>query len=177
MEKMGIWGFLGFFLVRHPHHLPARSFLCSLESRGGEKGEKKSVRSRKTGAAPKLSASPSPLHHLGRFQASLPALSRLDPAPHPGRIEEFFLPLPSDPNLTGEKQEELPGNRPGCFSHLQQVLEGNPRPSCAPGDIHVVQIQLGRTRGRGTAGLALPPSVATPRKPQSCPRKPQFLPC
>lgn len=87
---------------------------------------------KKTGAAPPPPSFPpprAPSAARGTSRSFSQLFSSLDPAPHPGQDPRVEFLIPRDPNLTGERQEGASGDRAGSFSHLQQVLEGNPRMS------------------------------------------------
>lgn len=150
-----------FFCMTH-HHLPARSFLCSLESRGGEGKKKertKQLETRKQTANPKFSyPPPSPLLQSsamdttwGSFHPILPALSRqhraLAPKP-PQKIMARLLapaswggipyPWPSNPTSHAEEageNQQLTCSRHGCFWHRETARP----PSCASGDPRVAR--------------------------------------
>lgn len=117
--------FIFFFNVTH-HHLPARSFLCSLESRGGgEKGEKTTVRTGQQAAAQRSPAPPG---------SPSPAPTHTHPCQHQPRANDKKTLSPGRWWLLGTQDEvQLP--RLSCFSWgwkeriLQQLDASRPNAS------------------------------------------------
>lgn len=143
------------------HHLPARSFLCSLESRGGEKGENKIVRNKQTDPALTQSfpthalPTPPPVLHYCHCLGQLPSLSRQHQAlaPKPpltigaGLLEPASwggVPYPWASNATSTRREQEKNNSSRVADVGISAMRGRPQevawpPSHASGDPHTVR--------------------------------------
>lgn len=89
--KKNKWDFYFFFNVTH-HHLPARSFLCSLESRGEEKKER-TQRLEQDNRQPPNALQP-PRVPFSSSNPHTPARGSPSPAPTTCKQQENPLPWP-----------------------------------------------------------------------------------